>query len=300
MILVTGAEGLIGRHFCARLGAAGVEHRPFDVKRSPAEDIRNLSAVAEALRGVRGVVHLAAVSRVAWGEREPALCKATNVDALAGLLRMCVGGERPWFVFASSREVYGAVDRLPVREDDPLRPLNHYARSKHKGELITQSAAESGLLANICRFSNVFGCPLDHPDRVAMAFAAAAARGGRISVQGPMNTFDFTSVQDAVDGLCRLIEATASGERLSPIHFVSGHGTTLGGLAKMAAGMALKEVIVEEAPARPFDMSQFIGDPTRARSLIGWTVTADLRTEFSRLVAALASEPGLCGAGNRS
>ena len=107
MILVTGADGLIGRHICALLRSARIAYRPFDVKLSPTDDIRNRPAIAEALKGVRGVVHLAAVSRVVWGERNPMLCAATNVDALADLLRLCVEGSRPWFIFASSREVYG-------------------------------------------------------------------------------------------------------------------------------------------------------------------------------------------------
>jgi UDP-glucose 4-epimerase len=289
MILVTGANGLIGRHICALLRNARVDYRPFDLKLSPTEDIRNRPAIAEALKGVRGVVHLAAVSRVVWGERNPILCAATNVDALANILRMCVGGSRPWFIFASSREVYGEPDRVPVFEDDPLQPLNHYARSKFKGELLVQDALDAGLHANICRFSNVFGCPLDHPDRVAMAFAAAAAHGGRISVEGPSNTFDFTSVHEVVDGLWRLIEVTAAGERLPPIHFVSGRGTTLGELAQVAAETARADVVVEEVEARSFDVTRFIGNPERARSLLGWSAATDVRTEFAKLVDAIAS-----------
>ena len=41
MILVTGAEGLIGRRLCARLRAEGLEVRGFDLKRSLNEDICN-------------------------------------------------------------------------------------------------------------------------------------------------------------------------------------------------------------------------------------------------------------------
>lgn len=290
MILVTGADGLIGRHICARLRSARIAYRPFDLRLSPTENIRHPPAIAKALKGVRGVVHLAAVSRVVWGERDPALCAATNVDALADILRLCVEGSRPWFIFASSREVYGEPDRFPVSEDDPLRPLNHYARSKFQGELLVQDALDAGLHVNICRFSNVFGCPFDHPDRVAMAFAAAAARGGRISVEGPGNTFDFTSVREVVDGLWRLIEATAAGERLPPIHFVSGHGTTLGELAYVAAEMARADCVVEEVEARSFDVTRFIGNPDRARSLIGWSAATDVRTEFAKLVDAIASQ----------
>jgi len=289
MILVTGAEGLIGRHLCARLEAEGLEVRRFDLRRSPDEDIRNRASLAAALKGVRGVIQLAAVSRVVWAERDPALCQATNVDALSGLTSLCLETARPWMIFASSREVYGHPDRLPVGEDHPLRPVNGYARSKRDGEEIVRAASDAGLVANICRFSNVYGCPLDHADRVVMAFAAAAAHGGVMSVEGSGNVFDFTAVSDAVDGLWRLVQASIAGERLPTVHFVTGQGTSLGELAGIAAARALAEVEIKAAPPRDFDVSSFIGDPARAEQLLGWTARADLGTEMARLIAALAA-----------
>ena len=293
MILVTGAEGLIGRRLCARLRAEGLEVRAFDLKRSPDEDICNRASLAAALEDVEGVIHLAAVSRVVWAERDPALCQSTNVEALNALVELSLGGARPWMIFASSREVYGQSGRLPVGEDHPLQPINTYARSKRDGERIVDAASAAGLVANICRFSNVYGCPLDHADRVVMAFAAAAARGGVMSVQGPDNMFDFTAVNDAVDGLWRLVQATRQGERLPPVHFVSGQGTTLGELAEIAAARALGEVTIQEAPARNYDVSKFVGDPARAQALLGWRARADLGDEISNLIAALRAPVAL-------
>ncbi len=287
MILVTGAEGLIGRRLCARLRGEGLEVRAFDLKRSLHEDIRDRASLAAALKDVEGVIHLAAISRVAWGERDPALCQATNVEALQALVELSLAGSRPWLIFASSREVYGHPGRLPVAEDHPLQPVNIYARSKRDGERVVEAASRAGLVANICRFSNVYGCPIDHADRVVMAFAAAAARGGVMSVEGSANMFDFTAVNDAVDGLWRLVQATRRGERLPPIHFVSGQGTTLGELAEIAAARALGPVTIKEAPARTYDVAKFVGDPARARALLGWTAQADLGDEITSLIAAL-------------
>ncbi len=286
MILLTGAEGLIGRRISTRLEALGFEVRRFDLRRSPAENVCDERALDHALADVEGVVHLAAVSRVVWGQRDPALCHATNVTALENIVRLCLGQRvRPWIIFASSREVYGQASRLPVHEDEEKRPLNTYARSKRDGELIIDNASAHGLLANICRFSNVYGCPQDHPDRVVPAFARAAARGGVISVEGSANVFDFTFVDEAVDGLCRLVQATIAGEQLPPIHLVSGQGTTLGELAEIAAQHARKEVSIKEAPPRSFDVSSFVGDPGRAETLLGWKARADIRETLPKLIA---------------
>jgi nucleoside-diphosphate-sugar epimerase len=70
------------------------------------------------------------------------LCHATNVEALAGLLHLCLEQKtRPWLVFASSREVYGAQERLPVSEDASLKPMNVYARSKVDGERLVNECS---------------------------------------------------------------------------------------------------------------------------------------------------------------
>ena len=152
-----------------------------------------------------------------------------------------------------------------------------------------QAGLHAGLVGNICRFSNVYGCPHDHADRVVMAFAAAAARGGVISLEGGDSTFDFTCVDDVVEGLWRLIQASAAGERLPPVHFVSGIATTLRELAGMAAARARGPIRIDEIPTHDFRVSAFVGDPTRAQALLGWTAQGDLGQGLSRLIEMLAS-----------
>ncbi len=289
MILVTGSEGLIGRHLTKRLKDSGLPVRRFDIRRSAREDTRNPEAVAGALSGVTGVVHLAAVSRVIWGERDPQLCWRVNVDATKGLLQACIDGARPWLIFASSREVYGQARRLPVKEDDALLPLNTYARSKCEGERLVVAAGSSGILTNIVRFSSVYGCPHDHEDRVAMAFARTAATGGVMSLEGGSTTLDFTSIVDVIDGLFRLVQSTIERERFPPIHFVSGRGTTLRELAETAAKFARKEVALKETAPRSFDVSTFVGNPDRAERLLRWRAQADFETEMSKLIELLAT-----------
>lgn len=300
-ILVTGSEGLVGRRVCSLLAESGIDVRRFDIARSKHEDIRNKDALAEAMEGIEGIVHLAAVSRVAWGERDPDLCQATNVAGLRSLLNCCFGQpSRPWVVFTSSREVYGNPDQLPVREDAPLRPLNVYARSKKAGELLVTEARAAGLCVNVCRLSNVYGSIRDHADRVIPAFASVAARGGRLYVEGRDNLFDFTSIVDVGRAMKTLIDITGRREELPPIHFASGVGATLGQLAELARRHARTPVEIVEAPRREFDVVGFVGNPERAERLLGWraeiSLTAgvqDLIDQFSRerpVAAALACE----------
>ena len=288
MILVTGAAGLIGRHLTAYLGRLGIPVRTFDIARSPAEDIRDRAALAAALHDVEGVVHLAAVSRVVWAEQQHRLCQAVNVDALTGLLQACLDRPvPPWVIFASSREVYGQQKRFPVAEDAAFNPLNVYARCKVAGENLVASAAEAGLRAVICRLSSVYGCVLDHADRVVMAYAGAAARGGIMRIEGAQHAFDFTAIDDVVSGLWQLIRAVQSGERLPPIHFVTGVATTLVELAELSLRHSAATAVIEHAPARSFDVAQFVGDPERAARLLDWRATIPVTVGVPRLIKAL-------------
>lgn len=284
-ILVTGSEGLIGKSLCTRLVAAGRVVLPFDISRGPSEDIKKTDELKKALSGVSGIVHLAAVSRVVVGEKNPDLCLATNVDALSRLLvavQDC--RDRPWLIFASSREVYGRATELPVAETAVLSPVNVYARSKVEGERLTLGAREAGLWTNLCRFSTVYGRTDDHSDRLIPAFARVAANGGELRVDGGSTTVDATHVDDVADGMMSLIDATSAGERLPPLHFVSGKGTSIADLAHLAKAVSSKPVSIRLSDPRSYDVGQFIGDPTRCRQLLGWSSKIPIEAGFQALV----------------
>lgn len=286
-VLVTGSEGLVGGALRARLRARGHETIGLDLRSAGNEygDVRDPGRVREAIAGCRGVVHLAAVSRVIWAERAPEDCWSINTGGLRRILEAAFEQPvPPWFIFASSREVYGQPRRLPATEDTPLSPVNVYGRSKVEGERLVEEARAGGLRSATMRLSNVYGSALDHVDRVVPAFARAAVEGSAIRIDGPECTFDFTHVDDTVRGMVAAMDRLEAGETLPPIHLLTGTPTTLRELAAMATALAIKSVPVVEAPPRPFDVSRFHGDPSRALNLLGWEPRVRLRDGFERLV----------------
>ena len=137
-VLVTGSEGLIGSELVKILRSKGYEIARLDicsVDRLSQGDVRDRLAVTRAIAGCIGVIHLAAVSRVLWGESDPELCWETNVRGTENILMAAAElNQKPWVIFSSSREVYGQPDCLPVVEDATLAPVNIYGRSKVAGE----------------------------------------------------------------------------------------------------------------------------------------------------------------------
>lgn len=266
----------------------GLDLKALGIERGDVTDARQ---VCEAMSSCDGVLHLAAVSRVVWGERDPEGCWATNVGGLENILQAAqLHKNKPWVVFASSREVYGQPDFLPATEDTPLLPVNVYARSKVEGERLTVLARQSGLRTAVIRLSNVYGRIADHNDRVVPAFARAAATSQPLRVDGASHTFDFTHVDDVSRGIVSLISRLADGEDFtSPIHFVSGRPTTLGELAELAISIANSSSQVVPAPPRNFDVARFYGKYDRATRLLDWTPTTSLIDGLTQLIADFRS-----------
>jgi nucleoside-diphosphate-sugar epimerase len=288
-ILVTGSSGLIGAALSSALSARGYDVRAMDIRKQPAADkrgdVRDFEQVLDGVSGCRGIIHLAAVSRVAWGERDPQRCQAVNVQGTANVIRAALTGPtRPWIVFASSREVYGEPASLPVSEDHPLRPMNVYARSKARGEELMDQAREAGLATATVRFSNVYGSVHDHADRVVPAFCRGAAAGGELVVCGLEHVFDFTHLKDTVRGLFAIVQALEDGETLPAIHLVSGVGTTLAQLAALANRAGGQRARIVDAPERDYDVARFVGDPERAQRLLGWRATITIEEGVRDLV----------------
>lgn len=297
-VLITGASGLVGAALRVCLRDRGIAVRTLDVRGEDGEgrgDVRDAAAVRRALAGCRGVVHLAAVSRVVWGERDPARCWSTNVDGTRAVLAAAqASSEAPWVIFASSREVYGQAARLPATEHCPLAPINVYGRSKAAGERLVLEARDSGVRTAVVRLSNVYGSLADHRDRVVPAFVRAAVGGAALRVDGADHTFDFTHVEDVARGLADLGELLAGdGPAPPPFHLLTGRATSLGELARTTIELAGSEAgVMIEAPPRAFDVARFYGSPRLARELLGWSPRIELRDGLARMIAAARAEHG--------
>ncbi|MFW5784525.1 MAG: NAD-dependent epimerase/dehydratase family protein [Spirochaetota bacterium] len=289
-ILLTGSRGLIGSALVPKLSDAGYHVRQFDIRADQAShrgDVLNRQELFDAARGCCGLIHLAAVSRVVWGERDPELCMGTNVDGTKNVTAAALESPaRPWILLASSREVYGQPHHLPATEETPLRPMNVYARSKVAAERALGEARKSGARTAVVRFSNVYGSTADHADRVVPAFARAAAHGEAIRLDGAEHTFDFTHVDDVARGVVSVVALLERGEdRMPAVHFVSGNPTTLSGLAELAMELGGQALTVEHAPARTYDVARFYGDPSRAERLLSWRHLVSLRVGVDRLIS---------------
>jgi UDP-glucose 4-epimerase len=298
-ILITGSEGLVGKSLSHHLVENGNDVVHFDLRALVGQgqgDVRSRHDLEQSMGGCTGIVHLAAVSRVIWGERDPDTCQSTNVGGTKLVLDVAKNlPSKPWVLFASSREVYGEPKTLPVAEDGPLEPVNVYGRSKVAGESMVLEARHEGMRTAVVRLSNVYGSTNDHVDRVIPAFVRGALRGETLRVDGSEHTFDFTHIDDTIRGLTSLIAILVRKEKPlpPPIHLLTGKPTTLGELAILAIDLAGTRATMTEAPPRNYDVGRFYGDPRRARDLLGWEARVPLRDGVARLMSMTKQEMGI-------
>ncbi len=289
-ILITGSRGLIGCTVKDQLKNSGPKVQGIDID-YPANhpeygDIRDTQLIKSLAAECSGIIHLAAISRVILGEYKPKLCWDINVNGTRSVLQALYDlPNRPWIIYASSREVYGQQTELPVREEAALLPINAYAHSKVAAEKLIMEHRERGLQTAIVRFSNVYGSVHDHVDRVIPAFCRVAALGGSIRIDGGHNTFDFTHINDVVTGIMKVIDQLQVGcMDLPTVHFTTGQGITLRQAAELAKSLSQHSVNFLEASPRTFDVSSFYGDPTLASQLLGWEAKVNLQDGMTQLI----------------
>ena len=325
-ILVTGGCGFIGRHVTEELLENGYEVRVFDalidqvhgdveVAVSKAAevvrgDVRDKTAVEQALEGVDGVIHLAAEVGVGQSMYEIARYVGGNDLGTAVLLEAMIGQPIKRIVVASSMSVYGEgryqssdgsqlgvvrrrSERIKLGQWDPLSPdgqsltpvatdeekpvdlASIYALTKYAQEKQVLIFGEAyGVVAVALRLFNVFGAgqALSNPYTGVLANFAS-----RLANKQPPMIFedgkqrrDFVHVRDVARAFCLALEKPNAAGHV--INVGSGQAYTI---AEVAALLAQAMGVPEIAPdimnkARSGDIRNCFADISKARELLGF------------------------------
>ena len=297
---MTGGAGYIGSHTCKLLAAAGYRPIAYDnlsrgnraaVQWGPLEvgdiaDRQRLRAVIEQYRPA-AAMHFAAFAYVGEIGREPP-CSITATMSPAAprcLETLLAQGPVP-FIFSSSCVTYGIPDKVPISEDQPLRPINPYGHSKLFVERMLEDAGRAhGLPWISLRYFNAAGADPDgeigevhEPETHLIPLVLRAARD-RTAVRifgADYDTPDGTCVRDYIH-----VNDIADAHVLALKHLLANGESRAFNLAN-ARGHSVREVIAAAervccctiastaAPRRPGDPPILIGSSDRARAVLGW------------------------------
>ena len=147
-ILVVGGAGYIGSHVVKALRDAGRQPVVFDNLSTGLRenlfpeipfihgDLLIPEQVCTAMRGIRSVVHLAALKAAGDSMLEPERYALHNLNGTVNLLHAAGTAGVRHFVFSSSAAVYGEPQYLPLDENHPTEPANFYGQTKLQIEML--------------------------------------------------------------------------------------------------------------------------------------------------------------------
>jgi nucleoside-diphosphate-sugar epimerase len=314
--LVTGGAGFIGSHLTEALLEAGREVVVLDdlstgrlanlaaVDAHPRLELAEGSVTDESLvrklmAGADVVYHLAAAVGVRLILDRPVGTIETNIVGTETILRAAREG-RPRVVLASTSEVYGKNDRVPLSEDDDrvLGPTTKsrwsYACSKAIDEFLALAYYhEHGVPVTILRFFNTIGPrQTGRYGMVVPRFVRQALDGGPITVYGDgQQSRCFTDVEDTVRATIALsLTPAAVGE---VFNVGNTHELTIEALAERVRGLvqsgaSIVRVPYDEAYQPGFeDLRRRVPDIRKAERVAGHRPRVPLDETLTRVIAYL-------------
>jgi nucleoside-diphosphate-sugar epimerase len=298
--VVTGSAGFIGSHLVTALVGRGhqvtgldrrsvvplpgAQHVTLDLADATLSDLYALVSDADL------VFHLAALPGVRGsGSAIEEARRRDNVEAARNLLAVVPLDVA--VVATSSSSVYGNSPGTGSREDDLLRPMGGYARSKIAMEEICQERRVRGGVVAVVRPFTVAG----EGQRSDMAFATwlqALRRGEPIRIFGSEErSRDVTDIRDVVEGLIR----TGEGGVDEPVNLGTGVGHRLIDMARNLMEVSGIDGDIVRTPVSTEDVDATRADTTRCRDLLGLTPRTDLHQLLARQVEATARDWALVG-----
>ena len=302
-VLVTGASGFLGSHFCERLLENGHEVVGMDNgvtgRTDNLADIfyddrftfydHDVTEFVHVSGELDWVVHLASLASPVFYDEHP--IKTLKVGALGTHKTLGLAKEKDAnYLFASTSEVYGDPEVNPQSEEyrgnvDPFGPRSCYDESKRYGEsLVRAYREEHGLDVRVARIFNTYGERMRIDDgRVIPTFARQALTGEDLTVYGDgEQTRSFCYVTDLVRGL-RALAGTedASGD---VVNIGSTNELTINTLAEIVRGITDGDVDIVYEQLPEDDPQQRRPDISRARQLLDWEPTVTLEKGLKRTV----------------
>ena len=292
-VLVTGANGFVGRRVVRRLladgesviaavgpGASSGRAEP-NLTTVPL-DLTNDVSVRDCFAvPVDAVIHLAAIALSRAADRDPALAWTINATGTAKLTQALADAAARWntqpvFLLASTADVY-AWQQRPIKEEDAVQPSTPYSASKLGAELAAEQMARGGRLKIL--IARAF--PHSGPGQDESFWIPARCRllrevkrnGCAVVPVGDLTAVrDYLHVDDVADAYALLLKRGTPG---AVYNIASGREVTLDQIHTR-----LEQLLdLVPAPKREVDASQIrrearpylVGDAAKLRAATGWT-----------------------------
>jgi UDP-glucose 4-epimerase len=314
-ILVTGGLGFIGSHTVVELQNEGFDVVIIDdLSNSPIEVLDGITSIngirpefekldLKEKKGVRnffknhqnlqGIIHFAASKAVGESVENPLLYYENNINTLIYILQELQRLKSSNFIFSSSCTVYGQANKMPITEDEPVKPAESpYGNTKQIGEEILMDTCKVSPNLNVIslRYFNPIGAhpsskigelPIGIPQNL-VPFITQTAAGIReqLSVFGDdYPTPDGTCIRDYIHvvdlarahviALKRLLNGSNIGN-YETFNLGTGKGSSVLEVIRSFERVTGKHLNYRITGRRAGDVISAYADTTKANTILGW------------------------------
>jgi UDP-glucose 4-epimerase len=300
-VLITGGVGFIGSNLARRLVHLGADitlvdslipdyggnlFNIADVQDQlhvNISDVRDSHSLQYLVQGKDYLFNLAGQTSHLDSMLNPMPDLEINCHAQLSILEACrVSNPQIRIVFASTRQIYGRPECLPVPETHPLNPVDINGINKMAAEKYHLLYSDIyGIRTTALRLTNTIGPGMRIKD-ARQTFVGLWIRqlieNKSFDVWGGRQLRDFTDVEDAVDAF--LMTAVSPATVGQVYNLGGGEVITLESLAKLMVELnGGGEYSVRDFPAdrRAIDIGDYYADFSKITSVLGWTPRRTLR-----------------------
>jgi len=306
--LITGAAGFIGSKLATNLHDIG--HRVIGVDNLSTGSTKNLSSIMNKpnfrflnmdvcdmtdpndsdlrLRGVDYVMHFASLASPEDFSEYPIHILDTNLIGTRNMLEIA-RTHKARFTFASSSEVYGNTEVIPIPEtyngnSNIIGVRGCYDEGKRGGEAYCIAyMKEYGVDVRICRIFNTYGENMPDDGRAIPNLMKAINGGSYFRIYGTgTQTRAFLYIDDLVEGILR--QTFMEGLSGIPINLGATEETSIQKLVAIVAQLSQEWIHVTNAPLPEDDPLRRLPDISRAKTLLDWEPTIDLEEGLRRTI----------------
>lgn len=272
-VILTGGEGFIGSNFIKKF------NNEFDITIISSSD-NNSKKIAKTIYASVSdkkiikiieeenpdvVIHLAGLSGLKKCEMEPEKAFDVNVSGTANVVKGCSKANAK-LIYISSREVYGSTIDKKSKENDLLKPVNIYGKTKKKAEkIIINEAKNSKLNYIILRLTNVYG-PGSNTGINHMILESLNKE--KIILNGGEQVLNFIFIDDVIE----LIHLTLVNNKLFRKIFNIGSNDTMSlkDFSETLIELSNKKIQVEFRKKPSFESLFFQPDITKQCQVLGY------------------------------
>jgi dTDP-glucose 4,6-dehydratase len=307
-ILITGGAGFLGSHLCDRFLAEG--HQIMAIDNLITGNTNNIAHLAGngnfqfihqdvtdyiyVSGPVDAILHFASPASPIDYLKYPIQTLKVGAMGTHNALGVALA-KNAKFLLASTSEIYGDPLEHPQRETyvgnvDTIGPRGVYDEAKRYAEALTMAYHRShGVDTRIVRIFNTYGPRMRLEDgRVVPNFIAQSLRHEPLTIYGDgSQTRSFQYVSDLVEGVYRLLLSDYN----EPVNIGNPHEMTILEFAQVVNDMTNNSagLVFKEQERIKGDPQTRQPDITRARSVLNWEPSVDLRAGLQKTIDHYAS-----------